>query len=86
VEHAVRSTQLMDHVVVLMTRTALGQPRMCAYVACPQWDKRLKSDLKKRFARSMPGGMGPSRLVALDDLPATPLGKIDRRALPKELT
>ena len=44
-------------------------------------------DLKKYLSKKLPKYMVPSYFVALDDLPYTPNGKIDRKALPlpKEL-
>ena len=50
-----------------------------AYVAAPEVDKdRLRRDLSAR----LPGYMVPSAIVALDVLPLTANGKVDRRRLP----
>ncbi|MEV8517137.1 amino acid adenylation domain-containing protein [Dactylosporangium sp. NPDC051484] len=38
--------------------------------------------LRARLAAQLPGHMVPDRWIALDSLPRTPTGKIDRRALP----
>jgi amino acid adenylation domain-containing protein len=46
------------------------------------WDETLKR-LKEKLAMSLPSYMVPDLLIRLDNMPLTPNGKLDRKALPK---
>jgi len=58
--------------------SADGTPRLVAYVTGGADAAMLEAHLRSR----LPGHMVPSAFVALDALPRTPSGKVDRRALP----
>lgn len=68
--------------VVMMREDGMGDRRLVAYVTArgerPPAVDELRSDLK----RALPEYMIPSAFVILDQLPLTPTGKLDRRALP----
>jgi amino acid adenylation domain-containing protein len=64
---------------VVAREDARGERRLVAYVA-----GGMDADaLRARLRRSLPEPMVPSAFVALDRLPLTPGGKLDRRALPE---
>jgi amino acid adenylation domain-containing protein len=70
--------------VVVLRESAGGEKRLVAYVAGDGPEdqltaKRLRAYLKQR----LPEYMLPSALMILEQLPRTPNGKIDRRALPE---
>ncbi|MCY9520553.1 amino acid adenylation domain-containing protein, partial [Paenibacillus apiarius] len=57
-----------------------GQQYLCAYIVA---DKELTSgELRSALSQELPGYMVPSRFVQLEQMPLTPNGKIDRKALP----
>lgn len=57
-------------------------PVLVAYlVAQPGGPAPVPSDLRLFLSRQVPSTMVPSRFVAVDELPLTPTGKIDRRNL-----
>jgi amino acid adenylation domain-containing protein len=66
-----------------------GDVRLVAYVAPPagidggeDWRRLVQDDLDERVAAELPPHMCPSVYVAIDALPMTPNGKVDRGALP----
>jgi amino acid adenylation domain-containing protein len=68
--------------VAVVLRGDPGAERLIAYVT-PRDHGRLDVDaLRAAVRRALPHYMVPAVFVVLDDLPRSPAGKIDRRALP----
>jgi len=63
---------------IAIVRHDTGDPRLVAYVAPPVDVDHLRD----RLAAVLPRYMLPSAIVALDHMPVTPNGKIDRATLP----
>jgi amino acid adenylation domain-containing protein len=61
---------------------AQGHAQLVAYVVPRAGALWTVADLRTFLRERLPGAMVPSRYVALDALPRTPGGKIDRRQLP----
>lgn len=59
-----------------------GQPRLVAYVVRRTLDESDAAQWRSFLAQRLPEYMVPSLFVAVDALPRTPAGKIDRGALP----
>ncbi len=57
-----------------------AQTELCAYVAASE--QMSVSDLRAYLAAKLPDYMIPSHIVYLDQIPLTPNGKLDRKALP----
>ncbi|HEV2374815.1 MAG TPA: amino acid adenylation domain-containing protein, partial [Streptosporangiaceae bacterium] len=56
--------------------------RLVAYVAGAGPDQPSATELREHIGRILPQHLHPSHYVAVDAIPLTPHGKIDRRALP----
>ncbi|MEA3187677.1 MAG: hypothetical protein QOD99_1507 [Chthoniobacter sp.] len=69
--------------VVVIREDAPGEKRLVAYVVNGPGEKAVAGDLRKCLAENLPDYMIPSAFVSLENLPRTPNGKIDRKALPK---
>jgi amino acid adenylation domain-containing protein len=66
---------------VVVARTEGGETRLAAYFV-PAADAPDAAELRAWLRRGLPDAMVPSAFVALDALPLTANGKVDRRALP----
>ncbi len=76
-------TQVED--VVVIARESAGGPRLLAYVVLEgsrPASSEVEERLRQHVAERLPAHMIPSALVLLKELPRTPNGKVDRRALP----
>jgi amino acid adenylation domain-containing protein len=70
----------MRETVVVTQEDAFGDKRLVAYVAAsPQ---PASGDLRGFLAKQLPDYMVPAIFVAIEALPRTPNGKVDRRSLP----
>jgi amino acid adenylation domain-containing protein/non-ribosomal peptide synthase protein (TIGR01720 family) len=68
---------------VVVVRQDGGAPQLVGYASSAQPDlAQLEAALLQRLRDELPAHMAPTRLVLLPQLPHTPNGKIDRRALP----
>ncbi|MFB7129487.1 amino acid adenylation domain-containing protein [Kitasatospora sp. NPDC056273] len=79
---------LLDHPAVAAAAVAVcgqaeGDPALVGYrVAAPGGEPPSDADLRDHLLRTLPAVMVPRQFVALDRLPLTASGKLDRRALP----
>ncbi|WP_156497360.1 non-ribosomal peptide synthetase, partial [Paenibacillus jamilae] len=80
VETQLLKLEAVQEVVVIAREDEQGQKQLCAYVVA---DKEVvASELRSALSQKLPGYMIPSYLVQLEQMPLTPNGKIDRKALP----
>ncbi len=66
---------------VVVASDVSGDKRLVAYVACDE-QRPAVEEIRSFLKDKLPDYMVPSLFIMLSDLPLTPAGKVDRRALP----
>lgn len=82
VEAALRALPGVADAAVVAREDRAGEPRLVAYVVPAPDRSPSPGELREALARTLPEAMLPSAFVALEALPLTAGGKVDRRALP----
>ncbi|WP_433727959.1 amino acid adenylation domain-containing protein [Nocardia sp. CA-129566] len=73
----------IEFAVTIGRETATGEKILVAYVRAALGRTIDTAELTEYAARSLPRHMVPAAIVVLDAVPVTPVGKIDRAALPE---
>jgi amino acid adenylation domain-containing protein len=81
IEAALAEHPAIREAVVLAREDTPGDKRLVAYVV-GKGEAPAATELKDHLNRTLPTYMVPSAFVALEALPLTPVGKVDRKALP----
>jgi non-ribosomal peptide synthase protein (TIGR01720 family) len=82
VELAEVEAALLDHPAVAAAAVALRGGRLAAYVVPAGAGAPPAAELRELLAGRLPEYMVPAAFVAIDELPLTANGKVDRKALP----
>ncbi len=82
VEAALATNDEVTSSVVVAREIATGDRRLVAYVVLRANSGLTVTDVRRYLRRRLPDHMVPSIVVALDSLPLTRNGKVDRGALP----
>ncbi|WP_157762223.1 non-ribosomal peptide synthetase [Nocardia yamanashiensis] len=72
----------VDHAVTLGRATPAGETVLVSYVLAAPGHTVDTERLARHAATRLPAHMVPAAIVRLDELPLTPVGKLDRAALP----
>jgi amino acid adenylation domain-containing protein len=82
VEAALAQHPAVREAVVALREPAGGEPHLVAWVVLQSQAVLDRETLRHFLAEQLPAPMIPRAIVALDGLPLTPHGKVDRAALP----
>jgi acyl-coenzyme A synthetase/AMP-(fatty) acid ligase len=80
IEARIATVSAVKEAVVLAREDAPGEKRLAAYYTCS--DGLDAEALREQLAIELPEYMVPAAYVRLEQMPLTPNGKIDRKALP----
>jgi amino acid adenylation domain-containing protein/thioester reductase-like protein len=82
VEAALGEHPAVRQAVVVAHRHASDEMRLVAYVARAEGAELTTAELRAFLEAKLPPYMVPAAMLVLDELPLSPSGKVDRRALP----
>nr|WP_081505298.1 non-ribosomal peptide synthetase [Nocardia cyriacigeorgica] len=82
IETALLAQPSVSQAVALVMPTALGD-QLVAYAVASPGMRIEQQELRAAIAESLPAYMVPATIVALDEFPLNPSGKLDRKALPE---
>ncbi len=83
IDAVLRRDPAVDFAVTVGRTSEAGVVRLVSYVTARPSATVDTAALLASAARALPGHMVPSAIVALDEVPLTPVGKLDRDALPE---
>ena len=84
IEAVLNQNSAIQEAVVMVCGETLHDKRLVGYIVCKQAQKPPNiSDLRVFLKQRLPDYMVPSAFVFLENLPLTPSGKLDRKALPE---
>ncbi|MBA3711242.1 MAG: amino acid adenylation domain-containing protein [Pyrinomonadaceae bacterium] len=72
----------VDEAVVVASEEAGGDKRLVAYLVTQEEVAPSASELRRYLKEKLPDYMLPAAFMVLSEMPLTPNGKVDRRALP----
>jgi amino acid adenylation domain-containing protein len=82
IEAALLVHEDVKQAVVVVREDVPGDKRLVAYVAGKRDGCPGSSEVRQHLKRMLPDYMVPSAIVAVPEVPLTPNGKVDRKALP----
>jgi len=82
IETALNQHPAVEQAVVTIRQSDLGENNLVAYIVPTRSASVLRTEVMRFLEGRLPEYMLPSSLVVLEEIPLTPNGKVDRRALP----
>jgi amino acid adenylation domain-containing protein len=86
IEETILRHPAVQKVAVTLRQDRPGDKRLVAYTVAEPGQPASEEELREHVKKSLPEYMIPSNFVALDAMPLTASGKVDRKALPAPKT
>ncbi len=83
IEAALGSLEQVKDAAVTVFESGSSDKRLVAFATAAPGHRIEPTEIRKQLAEILPEFMTPSQVVALEVMPETPNGKIDRKALPQ---
>nr|WP_280382815.1 non-ribosomal peptide synthetase [Nocardia wallacei] len=83
IDSALTSHETVDFAVTVGHRTDVGSTILVSYVHAAAGRTVDAAQLTEHISQTLPEYMVPTSIMVLDEIPLTPVGKLDRRALPE---
>jgi acyl carrier protein len=83
IETQLRKLGNVRQAVVIASEDRFGDKRLVAYIAPQKQPAPAAPEIRALLKRNLPDYMVPSLFISLNELPQTPNGKVDRKALPR---
>ncbi|WP_330254866.1 amino acid adenylation domain-containing protein [Nocardia sp. NBC_00565] len=80
IDHVLRAYPGVNAALTVVHTDEQGQPRLVSYVSADE--PIVSADLTETARQRLPGYMVPASIAVLDEMPVTPSGKLNRKALP----
>jgi len=82
IETALSRHQAIQQNAVIIRDDSKGEKELVAYIVTKAGVSITANEIRDQLKNNLPEYMVPSRFVLLDELPMTPNGKVDRKAMP----
>ena len=82
IEAALEAMPGIRQAAVVLSDDGAGDQRLIAYVSLKAGVEIDAAAIRTRLLSSLPEYMAPAQVIALESIPLTPNGKVDKRALP----
>src|SRR5262249_33892373 len=86
IEAVLSAIPFVESALVTLLEGPSGGQRLTAYFVSASPTLRPTDEVRTALEKQLPPNMVPTSYVWLDQMPLTPNGKIDRRALPKPIS
>ncbi|MDQ1234060.1 iturin family lipopeptide synthetase A [Paenibacillus sp. SORGH_AS306] len=83
VEHCLTAIEGIQEAVVIVQTNHQQEPMICAYLIQSQEKEYTGAEIRQYAAKQLPYYAVPSHYTFIDQMPLTPNGKTDRKALPE---
>ena len=82
IESSLNQHWAVDESVVVDRKDSTGDTRLIAYIVAEEGVEPKSTELLTFLQEKLPSYMLPSAFITIEEMPLTPNGKVDRRALP----